>query len=55
MSQEREKAKATPSIPVEPAEVPRDDNSLAAAAEDATREIEKRHDAGGYGGFGDIG
>ena len=33
----------------------REDNSLAAASEDATREIEKRREGGGYGGFGDIG
>ncbi len=31
------------------------DDSLEAASSDATREIEKREEAGGHGGFGDIG
>jgi lysyl-tRNA synthetase class 1 len=46
---------ATTSDPEQSPEPPGSDNSLAAASEDATREIERRREAGGYGGFGDIG
>lgn len=46
--------KQTP--PAEPPEGPEGHNSLADAAEEAVREIEKRRDgSGGYSGEGDIG
>jgi hypothetical protein len=42
--------------PAEPPEGPEGHNSLADAAEEALREIEKRRDgSGGYSGEGDIG
>ena len=41
--------------PTEPPEPAQEDNSLAAASADTIREIERRKEAGGYDGFGDIG
>ena len=54
MAETRDRLAQEPASQAEPKPA-QDDNSLEAASEDATRELEKRRDGGGYGGFGDIG
>ena len=41
--------------PAPPPDGPESHNSIEDAAEEATSELEKKRDGGGYAGFGDIG
>lgn len=41
--------------PAPPPDGPEGDNSLEDAAEDSSRELERKRDGEGYAGFGDIG